>query len=418
MKTKNENQLNITCPNCKEPFSPTEAIWNELKNSMETELNTEISVQRAELEKEKAQVHKLTFKLNSEKEKLDELINSKLKNRELILRKQLQEQIASEKAEELQLLEDSLASKTKQLAEHHKMKRQLMILQEESELKELEIINRYEQKMKDSLAELKVQSQQSHDLELGVKSKIISDLQKQLEEASKKVNKYSSGQLVGESAEIQLETLLQETFPQDSIIPIAVGARGADIIQEIKTMTGACIGKILYESKVVQRFDHNWLKKLKEDNSSIGAGARALVLVTKVMPKELESQKFGIIDDVFICNHSTAKELAILLRYSILKINQVMLTYKGKETKQQMLFEWLTSPDFKNIYERVLSQLDTLRSSHEAEKKKLIKLWSEREKMLEIAIGATVELFGNLQGITGGELAEIKSLEIDLPKAG
>lgn len=417
MKTKNENQLNITCPNCKESFSPTEAIWNELKNSMETELNTEISVQRAELEKEKAHVHKLTFKLNSEKEKLEELVSSKLKNRENVLRKELEEQINAEKAEELQLLEDSLSKKTKQLAEHHKMKRQMMILQEESELKELEIINRYEEKMNDAMKQIKEQSSETHQLELGQKNKIINDLQKQLEEASNKVNQYSSsGQFIGESAEFQLETLLQETFPQDTITPISVGARGADIIMEIKTMTGACIGKILYESKVVQRFDHNWLKKLKDDNASVGA--RALVLVTKVMPKEFEGQKFGIIDDVFICNHSTAKELAILLRYSILKINQVMLTYKGKETKQQMLFEWLTSPDFKNIYERVLNQLDALRSSHEAEKKKLIKLWSEREKMLEIAIGATVELFGNLQGITGGELPEIKSLEIDLPKAG
>lgn len=417
MKTKNENQLKIICPNCKESFSPTEAIWNELKNSMETELNNEISVQRALLEKEKAHVHKLTFKLNGEKEKLDELVNSKLKNRELILRKELEEQISAEKAKELQLLEDTVTQKTQQLADHHKLKRQMMILQQEAEVKELEIINRYEQKMNDAMKQIKEQSSETHQLELGQKNKIINDLQKQLEEASNKVNQYSSsGQFIGESAEIQLETLLQETFPQDSIIPISVGARGADIVMEIKTMTGACIGKMLFESKVVQRFDHNWLKKLKEDNSSVGA--RALVLVTKVMPKELEGQKFGIINDIFICSHSSVKEMVILLRYTILKINQVMLTYKGKETKQQMLFEWLTSPEFKNIYERVLNQLDALRTSHEAEKKKLIKLWSEREKMLEIAIGATVELFGNLQGITGGELLEVKSLEIDLPKAG
>lgn len=416
MKTKNENQLKIICPNCRESFSPTEAIWNELKNSMENELNAELSVQRSQLEKEKAHVHKLTFQLNSEKEKLEELINSKLKNRESILRKQLEEQIASEKAEELQLLEDSLAKKTKQLSDHHKMKRQLMILQQESEAKELEIINRYEEKMKKALEQIKEQSSETHQLELGQKNKIIGDLQKQLEEASRKVNQYASGHLIGESAEIQLEDLLSETFPQDTIIPISVGTRGADIIQEIRSMTGVCIDKMLYESKVVSSFNYSWIQKLRDDNSSVGA--RALILVSKVMPKELQFQKFGIIDDVFICNHSSAKELAILLRYSILKINQVMLTYKGKETKQQMLFEWLTSPDFINLYQRVLHQLDALRSSHEAEKKKLIHLWSQREKMLEIAISSTVELYGNLQGITGEELSKIDSLEINLPKAG
>ena len=413
METKN---VIIKCPNCLQPFSPTEAIWNELKNSIEAELNAEIAIQRSELEREKANIQKLTFKLNAEQAELEELVNSKLKIKESVLRKQLEEQINSEKIEELKLLEETILKKTEQLADHNKVKRQLMLLQEQAEEKETEIILRYEQKMKDAVDTLRNKSNESHQLELGQKNKIISDLEKMLEDASKKVHQYS-GQLIGESAELQIEQMLKETFPNDSIQEVPKGIRGADVVQEIRTMTGASIdAKILYEVKNVQNYSSGWIEKLKADSTQI-PGVRAMVIITRVLPKEMEGQKFGIIDDVFITTHSCAKELSILLRYSILKINQIMLTYKGKETTEQLLFEFITSPGFKSIYERVLSQLDSLRASHEAEKKKLVQLWSDRAKALDIAINSATELFASLCQITD-EAPNTDSTKIDLPKAG
>jgi hypothetical protein len=407
MKTKN---LQLRCPNCSTSFSPSDAIWNELKHSIENDLNSELNRQRQELSEERENVHRLTFQLNSEKQKLDELVNVKLKDRESFLRKQITEQLSAEKAEELQLLEESLAKKSKQLADQNKLKREMLMLQQETEERETAIVLKYEQKLQASLDAIKTESNQNHQLELGVKEKIISDLKDQLDMAKKKVDGYN-GQLIGESAELQLELTLKTLFPIDNVVEVSKGVRGADVIQEIM-LPGVLtpIDKIVYESKSVRNFSHGWIEKLKLDSGD----ARISVLVTKVMPKELEGQRFGIIDDVFICSHTSVRDLVILLRYSILKINQVILANKGKETKQQNLFDYITAPAFKSIFERVLNQLDSIRSSHEAEKKKLVKLWSEREKSLDIAINSTVELFGSLSAITDGGLDSIDSLELSL----
>lgn len=259
---------------------------------------------------------------------------------------------------------------------------------------------------------IKSESNQNHQLELGIKEKIISDLKEQLDNAKKKVDGYN-GQLIGEAAELQLETTLKTLFPQDNIFEVSKGVRGADVIQEV-IIPGILkpIDKIVFESKSVRNFNPGWIEKLKLDAG--GLGARVAVLVTKVMPKELEGQRFGIIDEIFICNHSSVRDLVILLRYSVLKIHQVIIANKGKDSKQQNLFDYITSPAFVSIFERVLGQLDVIRSSHEAEKKKLMKLWSEREKSLDIAINSTVELFGSLSSITEGGMGSIDSLELPL----
>ncbi len=409
MKTKN---LQLKCPNCSTSFSPTDAIWNELRSSIEGDLSSELNRQRQAINQDRENVQRLTFQLNAEKQKLDELVNVKLKDRESFLRKQITEQLSAEKAEELQLLEESLAKKSKQLADQNKLKREMLLLQQEAEERETAIALKYEQKLQSSLDAIKAESSQTHQLELGVKEKIISDLKEQLDMAKKKVDSYS-GQLIGESAEIQLELTLKTLFPMDNVLEIPKGVRGADVIQEVM-LPGVIvpIDKIIYESKSVRNFNHSWIEKLKLDSGEIGA--RVAVLVTKAMPKELEGQRFGIIDDVFICNHSSVRDLVILLRYSILKINQVILANKGKETKQQNLFGYITSPAFKSIFERVLNQLDSIRASHEAEKKKLVKLWSDREKALNIAINSTIELFGSLSSITDGGIDSIDALELPL----
>lgn len=410
MKTK--NLLQLRCPNCLTSFSPSEAMWTELKSSIEKDLNAELNRQRQAIDEERENVHRLTFQLNAEKQKLEELVNVKLKDRETFLRKQITEQLNAEKAEELQILEESLAKKSKELVDQNKLKREMLILRQEAEERETSIILKYEQKLKDSLDLIKSESNQSHQLELGIKEKIISDLKEQLDNAKKKVDGYNS-QLIGESAEVQLEILLKTLFPQDSISEVPKGVRGCDVVQEV-VIPGILkpIDKIAYESKSVRNFNPDWIGKLKLDAGELGA--RIAVLVTKVMPKELEGQRFGIVDEIFICNHSSVKDTVVLIRYFVLKIHQVIIANKGKDTKQQNLFDYITSPAFVSIFEKVLNQLDSLRSSHEAEKKKLVKLWAERDKSLSIAINSTIELFGSLSSITEGGVGSIDSLELPL----
>lgn len=410
-----KKNLKITCPACRTAFSPSDSIWAELKSSIEHELNEEIINQQKELEKKKGEYQRLQFKLSKERADLDKLIKEKVASSLLMeeknLRRKIQEEINLKKEAELDLLNKQLVSKTKEISGLNKLKRKMAI---EAEEKEAATIIKYDKMLEEKLkeAKLSVQSkfEETHKLEVLQKEQVINNLKEQLDLAKKKVDSYSSsGQLVGESSELFLENQIRENFSQDCIVKeVPKGIRGCDTIIEIM-IGSSCIGKIAIEVKTVQSFSKSWIDKLKSDAGLIG-GAECLLLITKTMPKEAEGKNFIIIDNVFICNMSSAIQTIAVLKYFILKINQVTLTHKDKETKQSLLFEFMTSVEFASIYEQVLTQFDSLRASHDLEKKRMLKLWSEREKMLTIALNSTIELYGKLRGITT-DIIEVKSLE-------
>lgn len=398
--------LHLKCTNCGTTFSPSDAIWNQLKNSIESELNSELSAQQADLQKERDKVQKLSFKLNKEKEKLDELVANTLKSKEAILRKQIEEKVNSQKTSEIQILEDKLA---KELSGHVGLKRQVVKMQQEAELKEAEIALKYERILSEKLSEVRldVQSKVTEDFRLTQQKseKIISDLTDQLQKAMAKVDSYShSGQFIGEIQEQNIQSQLEVLHPNDTIEPVPVGINGADIIHKI-FVGDNCIGQVLIESKRVKSFSNGWIKKLKSNALLVKPNPQALMLITSVMPKELEGRRFGIIDDVFIVKNTEEdiRQVSLLLRYAILRIAQTKMVHEGKKTVEGDLFNFITSTEFQNIMENVLNQLDSLRIGFETEKKRLLKMWSEQEQLISSVITSNVELFGTLNGIIRAE---------------
>lgn len=412
-----KNLKNITCPNCTHSFEIKSAIWNDIKNSIEQELNQEVLNQKKELQKKTEEYQKLSFRLNKEKAEFDKLVerqvNQHILTEEKGIRKKIEEEINSKKEKELDELQSKLLAKTKEVSGLNKLKRKMAI---EAEEKETKIIQKYDKILDEKLKEVKLSIQnetaEKHKLEVMQKEKLISDLKAQLEITQRKIEQNSS-QLIGEVQELRLEELLKEIHGDtDVIVEIPKGVNGADCYHEIKTETGAIIGKVLYESKFTKSFSRKWLTKIHDDNKSIGADA--LVIVTKTMPKELENENFGIIDGVFITRLSFVKPLSILIKYSLLKVSQVQLQYSGYENKQSILFEYITSPEFENLSKRVLTQLENLKNSMDAEKKRLVKIHSEREQMIQKAIMSVTEYFGSINGICNSDAEPLKAL----PKAG
>ncbi len=411
-----KKNLKITCPACRTAFSPSDSIWAELKSSIENELNEEIICQQKELEKKKSEYQRLQFSLSKERADLDKLVKEKVASGLLLeeknLRRKIEEEIGKKKEAELDLLNKQLISKTNEISGLNKLKRKMAI---ESEEKEAKIIMKYdsmlEEKLKEAKLSVQAESTEKHKLEIMQKEKLISDLKTQLDITKNKIEQNSS-QLIGEVQELRLEAILEETHGStDKIIPIPKGINGADCYQEIKSDSGALLGKILYESKFTKTFSRGWLQKMHEDNKSIGA--EVLVLVTKTMPKELEGQRFGIVDGIFITKLSFVKPLSILLKYSILKVSQVQMKYKGHDSKQKVLFDYITSQEFENLSKSVLTQLENLKISMDQEKQRLVKIHSEREQMIQKAIISMTEFFGNINGICTSNSDNL----IALPKA-
>lgn len=256
---------------------------------------------------------------------------------------------------------------------------------------------------------------QSH-LKIKEREKVISDLKKKLDEARKRVDTaFTSQQLAGEIQELSLEHTLHELYPEDEIIPVAKGKVGADCLQVIM-VNGNPIGKIIYESKRTAVFSPSWIPKLKEDN--LTAKADISVLVTTAFPKGVKGP-FAIIDNVWIVTPENVKDLSLVLRYGLLKLQALALTQKNKESNMELLYNFLTSEEFKNIFTSILTSLKGLQENFNLEKVRLQRSWAEREKILELLLSQAVSFYGNIRaigGTTGIVIPEIKTLE-SLPKA-
>jgi hypothetical protein len=89
---------------------------------------------------------------------------------------------------------------------------------------------------------------EQQDLRLKEKDKLIEDFHTALEEARRK-SEQGSQEHQGEVPEIDIEAELARRFPQDVILPVAKGARGADLVHEVRDGTLRVCGTIVWERR-------------------------------------------------------------------------------------------------------------------------------------------------------------------------
>jgi hypothetical protein len=263
-----------------------------------------------------------------------------------------------------------------------------------------------EKHLESERATIREQVQQEVLLKLKEKEKTIDDLRIKLDDAKRRAEQ-GSMQLQGEVQELEIIRILQELYPNDEITQSKKGANAADILQVIRLQNGVICGKLYFESKSTQSFSMDWIKKLKQDNLKVNADA--LVIVSHALPKGIIN--YGLIDDVWVCSFNTIKEFSLILRYSLIKLHAIAEIQQGKETKMQILFKYLTSVEFKNVFESIIGGFKSMQDSHNDEKLKMQRLWKDREKALEQILANSIEFYGTIRGIAGGSIPEIKSLE-------
>lgn len=417
---KQKTKLNMNCPSCGTNISVDELLVTQFEESIKKDLQSELQVREEELSKKREEYKQLALQLSKEKEDVDELVNSRVKQivntREESLKASIHKEVEEEKKIQLQELENELIKKSSQLQELNGTKAKLERLQREMEEAETRIILEKEKEMTERLEQarftIKEQAQQESFLKLREREKVIEDLKNKLDEAKLKAEQ-GSMQLQGEIQELEIINILQEFHPFDEITQSKKGANAADILQVVCTQNGSQCGKIYYESKRTKSWSNDWVKKFKQDN--INTKADILVLVTNALPKDI--QRYGIIDGVWICSFNDVKELSLVLRYGLLKLQSVAITQKGKESKMELLYSYLTSEEFKNVFESIIQGFRAIQESHQSEKIKMQRLWKEREKVLEQVLSNAIDFYGSLKGIAGESVPEIPMLQF-LPKAG
>ena len=404
------NNSTIKCPNCNHTFPIANALSNEIEMEIRTKYLNKYKEDKQKMEAEKAQLAKETEQLKLQAENQDTILKEKLRLEKTKLETEAIKKAANEMKMQFEKINEELTLKSQKLKESQQVELELRLkeknLIEREEGMQLELEKKMQ--VERSLIEEKIKKIETERSELKIKEleKKLAD-QVELAETMRRKAEQGSTQLQGEVQELFLENMLQSTYPFDLILEVGKGRRGADCVQIIRNTLAQECGKIIYESKRTQNFSNEWVDKLKTDMRA--ENADVAILVSEVLPKGLEN--FGFKEGVWICRMADVKALSFVLRDSLLKIKTVSVSQENKGEKMQMLYNFLTSNEFKQNIEAVVESYVSLRDGISKEKMTMEKIWKEREKQLEKISLNTIQFYGSIKGIAGSAVGDIKLLE-------
>lgn len=243
---------------------------------------------------------------------------------------------------------------------------------------------------------------------------INEEMRKQLEDTKKALilaqHKAQQGsmQTQGEVLELSLEETLKQNFPLDKISPVPKGISGADIIQVVYSPSNQIAGKIIWESKRTKNWTEDWVQKLKDDSRQIKANIA--VLVSDLLPKDINN--FGLHRGIWVCNRLSIIGLTTALRNQILSVHNTITVNIGKEEKMEAIYDHLCSPAFAQKVETIVETFINMQNNLEKEKIAMNKIWTVRETHIKRLQDSTIKMYGEIQGIAGEALPDIKLLEL------
>lgn len=397
LERKIREQMNIELKDKEEQLTE---IRGQLKAAQEKEL----AIRRREREIEQAK-----SQLDQQRVELEQSLRRKLEEERASLVRQTREKAREELSVELKDRETALAelqTKVQQAGQ-----KELAFLKEKRDLEEklrnadLEVERRLQEQTQKVREQALKELGEQHRLKLMENEQKVQMLLKQIEDLKRRAEQ-GSQQTQGEVLEVALEELLKSLFPTDSIEPVAKGVRGADVIQRVFDDSGMDCGLILWESKRTRHWSKEWLPKLRDDLRMVGASRS--VIVSEQLPEHV--RHFGQVDGVWVASWACVHPVAIMLRESLVGVAKSRRALDGQHSKMELVYNYLIGQGFYNRVSGVVEAFMTMRQELEAEKRALNTCWKKREKQLERVLLSTSGLYGDLQGIIGSTLPEIRGM--------
>ena len=119
-----------------------------------------------------------------------------------------------------------------------------------------------------------------------------------------------------------------------------------------------------------------------------------------------------MVDGVWVTHPRAALPVAMVLRQSLLALALARQVTEGQQTKTEMVYQYLTGPRFRQRVEAIVEAFSTMQEDLDKEKKAIMKQWAKRDEQIARVMGATVGMYGDLQGIAGKSLQEIEGLSL------
>lgn len=369
---------NIQCPHCGKPV--------ELSHAFKAQYEQEIIIREQEKHK-KAIEDARTLALEESSKKITEKFELKMK---MAAEKEQAEQERNKELLELVTKLNVDLREVKKQKEEAGLQMQKQLAIEEDKIR-LDAQKKAEEQQHNKIAE---------------KDKQLMSVMKELEDARRKLQQ-GSQQIQGEAFEEQFENMLRLQYGNDVISPVGKGVKGGDIIQEVWDKRGNLAGKILWELKNTKTWSEGWVDKLKTDQR--GINAEEAVLITEVLPTDMKVAGFR--NGIWVTRQEFVLSLADTLRAKLIQLYYVRQSVEGKDEKMNTLFAYLSGTEFKHRIEAIIESFSGMQTEVEKEKRYFSNKWARDEKNIRQVIDNTFGMHGDLKGIIGGVLPQIKGLD-------
>lgn len=412
----------VICPSCKSEIKLTESLAAPLLESTKKQFEEQIAQKDSEMESRESVIRQKEAVLKEKQQQIDEQVSDQVQEQLKKERVSIADEEAKKakialgtelenKAKEVKDLQEVLKARDEKLATAQKAEADFIKKQRELNDAKREMDLTIEKRINEGLELTRLnarkEAEDSLSLKLKEREQTISSMQKQIEELKRKAEQ-GSQQLQGEVQELIIESLLRTKFPFDSIEPVAKGEFGGDVLQRVIGSSGQACGAILWESKRTKNWSDGWITKLKEDQRA--AKAEIAVIVSQALPLGVET--FELINGVWVTHPRAVFPVAMVLRQTLLEVSLARSSSEGQQTKMEMVYEYLTGPRFRQRVEAIVDAFSSMQTDLEKERKVIMKQWVKRNEQIERVMGATIGMYGDLQGIAGKSLQEIEGLEL------
>jgi hypothetical protein len=387
-----------------------DALQRELTERTEASVRAELARADASLAARQAELASREASVSQAEVSFDNRLRERLSHERQMLESDVRTAARAEMGRELESLRAEAAEKARRLNEAERselvLRQQKRALEDQKDQLELEVARRIETERAVIRDEAIRQTQEDQRLKDAEKDRRLQDALRINEDLRRRLQQ-GSQQIQGEVLEASLEDLLKMHFPLDRIAPVPKGVNGADLVQYVYTRTGQSCGAILWETKNTKSWNDSWIEKLKDDQRD--AKADVAVLVSTAMPKDVSG--CGVREGIWVVDARVALGLAMALRQGLVEVTVVKRAVAAKSETVEVLFTYLTGPEFRNRAEAIIRTFASLQVDLEEEKRTMARRWAKREKAIGRAAESMSAIYGELQGLLGSSMQTIPALD-------
>ena len=245
---------------------------------------------------------------------------------------------------------------------------------------------------------------EEHRLKDAEKDERLRQAREQVETLKRKIEQ-GSQQTQGDVLEVALEDRLRNACPDDDIVKVKQGQRGADVKQHLKSRHGHPFGTILWEGKHAN-WSHEWLAKLRGDKREAKADFAVLVAV---QPPGVEI--FAEMEGVWVVQWRYVELLEMMLRGRLIAVAAERASQAAGDNEKERTSQYVHSLGFRHRIEAQAEGLAYLVQELDREKRWFHPKWARQEREIHKIRDSLLGMYGDLQAVTGRSLTAIPALE-------